>query len=95
MFRKFINKEIRADLDTLFSEISRLKAKMEALETNMTSLRGFYNRLKSKRSEEEGDDLNPSLTALPKEIRDFYTSTVEYQQAQKLKTLTSLEEDGN
>jgi len=99
MFRWLINKEVRAELDDCWSMIKKLKASMDALETNMASLRGHVHRTKyaesksnkTKSGEDEGSpEENPSLADLPPEARDFYHRTIEFQQAEKFKKMSEL-----
>lgn len=96
MFRWLINKEIRTDLDILYSKIARLQADMDAIRTNMGSLRNFVwkSKPKTKSSEVERDAEDEALSPadIPAEAREFYEKTIEFQQAQKFKKLNELED---
>lgn len=57
MFRWLVSREIRADLDELYSKIARLRVDIEQLERSMTSLRQFkYRKARTKAEDQEAGD---------------------------------------
>lgn len=75
-------KRLRHDLDEFYSELQRMRAWAETMETRMNSLVGRINRAKRGDTDEGGaepDNVPMALRGLSPEQRKFVESTIEYQ----------------
>ena len=84
MFEWWIDKKLRGELDDLYSDIKKIKASIEALETNMTSLRAAVSRAKMGKqkslplSSSESD--SPIRAGMTREMQEWIAGTMEYKQ---------------